>query len=488
MLLSAALGNSRAQLGGYSPQQLVAMQRRVQRAIKGVQSFEAGVEGRDDPNLWGGATARQCPQEGQEIEVEESEYHDLAYIARTYEIYNLESLAHSCGMKALEFTQEGGHQWISLVTARDERVVAAAANDCFKSGRHLLTYSLAKFVLARGLPMFQIDLNLAQREAEINRSGVFDHDHVRHTYHTYVKLMNQGSLEQDPRVVSMAELRDPETGEWEPKALFRAVVDHGDATDLVIHDVDEKDIPELMKIQGYTIYFQAPKPYTANSWVQGAGNVRFARRQEFPPGCAVNDTKWIVIGHDQYKFELHPLVPGPECDRSVHTILAALEDAERMDMLIVPNKIEHADIPTMQQVPNDAEMALKAIPSDLRPKTEDYALLAEAIRIGQKGSLMYIEGAGIHSGNKEIFGDCLNSGGLPKTFRKALSEINRTENPLITRYHKYVTALSSAGMIQEPGRVPKDPAKVAIWQMVRSYNAAGLHPSATLDYAWCLEV
>jgi len=418
----------------------------------------------------------------------------LLPLVRDYDIHSLDSIAKSCGLRVVT-----GLGTIDLISTLNSAVICTVQEDSFDSGHYLLAASLAKFIIDRGVAPFKIDLNLNTRIQAIEQRGVFDNVEKGASYETYLRLLNAEPSYEEPVQIDLTDFRDEVTGVWDLQEFISTVQDkRNDATVVVVMDVDACDIPLLRQLEGYTVYFQAPKTYTANGWKQQFGYVKTASRKRFPESCELYKTAWVVIGSEERGSSVAPMAPGPECSMSVRAIEAKLEEALRLDLWVVPERmgIPIRARPAVTTVTNQEpltikvtrESALKALPDHLKPTRGHYELLAEAVKLGQSGGLALIKTKGITETNSAIFGGCLNSNGLPMSFKRRLTAINKAEYSFVTRFHQYIKVLSEPGMIQETGRVPPQPIEVAIWQMVRAYSQAGCHPSMKLDYEWCLEI
>jgi len=481
MLKTSSVKHSRLKQGFVLPSRFPDLQTRTVTTTSGVCPPSAEDEGQDRPCLWGEDFASESSEE--ERNVWSGDDHSLADVAMSYVTYDLESLAQSCGMKILECMQPLGYKWISLVTIDKHETVTTATNDSHHSGRHLLAFSLAKFVMGMGYPRIQIDLDLSERERNFNSDGVFGGPDGS-SYQTYVKLMN-GKHSGDAFITECEAIREIQTGCSE-LGNPRVILHRGE--NLHVHEVAEEDVPSYLEREGASPYFLAQKPKTTSSWVKETGNDRFSPRPVSPPGKAYSETVWHVVSYDNRDFKLLSVAPGPECDHKVDEVLRTLITAESEGRIFVPRLIEKVETAQCKKATVEDRNFLKAITPKLRPSTDDYVLFEEAIKLGKEGGLRYIRENGIRTNDVTIFGNCLNSGGLPKSYRKTLCAINGTDNPLLTKFHMYVYALSKQGSMQQMGRVPRDPAKVAIWQMIRSYKQVGLHPSVELNFDWCLDI
>jgi len=419
--------------------------------------------------------------------------HLVAFV-RDCEIYSLDSIAKSCGMRLVSTKNT-----VDLLSVNGT-IISSVPEDSFKSGHHLLAVSLAKYLTENGVEKFQVDLNLSARIKAIENSGVFNSKGEGTSYATYLALLTAEPSYDDPVQVNLNDLRDDETGVWSLELFKSGILDEdAAASSVIVYDVESSDIPKLAQVKDFTLYFQAPKTYIVANWKHTYNYVRTAQRKDFPKQCKLYPTEWVVIGSEDRESPMHPMVAGPECLNSVQAVVAQLEEARRRGLWVVPNVMgmpiqvrSSTEVVTNQQSPCSIkslgrDAALKALPDHLRPTREHYETLAEAVKLGQSGGLEYIKGKGIVRGNYDIFGNCLNSSGLPASFRRDLLDVNKVEKDMITKFHKYIKVLSEAGAIQESGRVPPQPILVALWQLVRSYSQAGCHPQSVVDYEWCLD-
>jgi len=477
MLLAAAVGNGHASKVLSKSGHVLNMQHLVQGTVN--QELVNAVESEIISENCSALGASASPLVG--LKLHEDEATSLSSLTRPCQVLDLDTMAECCGLKVLEGHQSLGYKWTTLSTP-DGQEVTTAADDSFRSGRHLLAYTLARFMLRRGTPRFLIDLDMSQRRRQINESGVFK-DMLEEPYSVYCQLMagefEELDLDYDP-------FSDPPEGYWDEDEQNRVILTQDDKT--VDQEVDFAKLSDHINVPGKAAYRQFPKPIVARAWIKEDGDIRVTDEKYVPPERAIHDTKWIVVGYGLFSYIELPLAIGPECSQRVDTIEAALGYAESICQMQISGRVWGAAINQGKRWDSEAVDALKALPKHVRPSALDYALLAEATKRGQKGGLAYVRGVGIHDQSREIFGSCLDFGGLSKSTRKAISVINSADYPLITRYHLYVKVLSRVGKGQPAGRVPRDPAKAAIWQMVRSYCHAGLRPSAELDYDWCLDV